>query len=107
MEKYFFKTLKILAVGIYDNGKMTIQSGSFANKDLLSSFPNTLLELRNNLIKTGVLIENGEKMMFTKDFICSSPSQASALINGSSSNGLLAWKDSSGRTLKSRLRAME
>jgi hypothetical protein len=107
MDKYYFKTSKVSAEGVYASGKMIIQKGSIANKDLLSSFPNTLVEIRNDLIEKGVLITKGDKLLFTENFICSSPSQASALINGSSSNGLLAWKDRSGKTLKSNLREID
>jgi len=107
MEKYYFKTSKILAEGYYQDGNMKILKGSFANKEVLSSFPDSLLKIRSQLINNGVLIEKGDKLVFSQDYLCSSPSQASALINASTSNGLLAWKDSSGRTLKSRLRELE
>lgn len=104
MEKYYFKTSKIYAEAHLLNGKMIILKGSIANKYCLSSFPETLNNIRNELISSGVLIEKGDKLLFTEDFTCSSPSKASTLINSSSSNGLLTWKDSFGKTLKSRMR---
>lgn len=104
MEKYFFKTSKVSAEAYFLNGKMVILKGSIANKNCLSSFPEILDNVRKELIKTGILLEKGDNLFFTEDYSCSSPSQASAIINGSSSNGLLAWKDSFGKTLKSRMR---
>jgi hypothetical protein len=104
MEKYYFKTSKIYAEAYLLNGKMIVLKGSIANKYCLSSFPEALNNIRKELISSGVLIEKADKLVFTENFSCSSPSQASALINGSSSNGLLAWKDSFGKTLKSKLR---
>ncbi len=106
MEKYYFKTLKISAEAYYLNGKMIILKGSIANKYCHTSFPDALNNIRKKLISTGVLVEKEDKFIFTEDFTCSSPSQASALINGSSSNGLVAWKDSYGKTLKSKLLKM-
>jgi hypothetical protein len=104
MEKYYFKTSKISAEAYFLNGKMTIIKGSVGNKHCLSSFSELLNNIRKNLFSSGVLIEQGDKILFKEDFTCTSPSQASALINGSSSNGLLAWKDCYGNTLKSRIK---
>ena len=41
-----------------------------------------------------------EKLVFTKDVEFSSPSAAAAVVHGGSANGLIAWKDKLGRTLK-------
>jgi hypothetical protein len=58
--------------------------------------------LRSVLMKEGVLVKNGEKLVFQKDYEFSSPSAAAAVIHGGQANGLTAWKDSRGRTLKER-----
>ncbi|MFC1665646.1 DUF4357 domain-containing protein [Pseudomonadota bacterium] len=39
-------------------------------------------------------------LLFTKDIEFGSPSNAAAVVNGGNSNGLLAWKNSRGKTLK-------
>ena len=104
MGKYYFKTSKISAEAYFLNGKMIIKKGSVGNKHCLSSFPELLNNIRKDLFSSGVLIEQGDKILFKEDFTCTSPSQASALINGSSSNGLLAWKDCFGITLKLRMK---
>ena len=83
---------------------MIIIKGSVGNKLCLSSFSESLNDIRKELFCSGVLIIQDDKIIFKDDFTCTSPSQASALINGSSSNGLLAWKDCFGISLKSRLK---
>jgi hypothetical protein len=79
-----------------------VRAGSFAAKDEVPSlreFPH-VIELRGDLLKSGVLVFDGDKRRFTQDYTFSSPSLASAVVLGRSSNGRTDWKDASGRTLK-------
>jgi hypothetical protein len=39
-------------------------------------------------------------MIFTKDAEFSSPSAAAAVVHGGHANGLIAWKNTNGKTLK-------
>ena len=64
-----------------------------------TQYPNTVA-LRRKLIHDGTLVANGELYVFTKDVEFSSPSAAAAVIHGGSANGLTAWKDESGKSLK-------
>jgi len=52
--------------------------------------------LRERLISSGVLIENGAKLKFVKDQLFRSPSQAAAIVVGYSINGRDNWKTPSG-----------
>jgi hypothetical protein len=45
-------------------------------------------------------VPQGDRLAFTRDVEFSSPSAAAAIIHGGSANGLIAWKDKAGRTLK-------
>lgn len=56
--------------------------------------------LRTQLLEDGVLAKEADRLRFKKDHEFSSPSAAAAVVHGGSANGLLAWKDSKGRTLK-------
>ena len=56
--------------------------------------------LRQKLKDDGVLLENGGRLVFAKDIEFASPSAAAAVIHGGHANGLTAWKDASGKTLK-------
>jgi hypothetical protein len=64
-----------------------------------SQYPNTVA-LRNKLIQDGILREGDGLYVFVKDVEFSSPSAAAAVIHGGSANGLTAWKNDSGTTLK-------
>jgi hypothetical protein len=55
---------------------------------------------RKKLIEEGGLVQNGDKYVFTKDTEFSSPSSAAAVIHGGSANGLTAWVNSGGQSLK-------
>ncbi|MCU0967137.1 MAG: GIY-YIG nuclease family protein [Burkholderiaceae bacterium] len=62
-------------------------------------YPNTIA-LRQRLIQDQTLVERDGLYIFTKDVEFSSPSAAAAVIHGGSANGLTAWKDKSGKSLK-------
>jgi hypothetical protein len=59
-----------------------------------------VVDLRKSLINDGILLEKKDFLVFTKDAEFNSPSQAASVIHGGSANGLTAWKDKNGKTLK-------
>jgi len=59
-----------------------------------------ILALRKKLFKGGSLDQEKDFLSFTRDVEFSSPSAAAAVIHGGHANGLIAWKDKSGKTLK-------
>lgn len=56
--------------------------------------------MREELKKDGVLVEQQDHLIFTRDAEYSSPSAAAAVVHGGHANGLIAWKNSKGKTLK-------
>lgn len=62
-------------------------------------YPYTLAP-RNKLIEDGTWVQDGDHLKFTRDAEFSSPSAAATVVHGGSANGLLAWKNSDGKTLK-------
>jgi hypothetical protein len=56
--------------------------------------------MRLRLKEEGVLTEGPGHLVFTRDAEFSSPSAAAGVIHGGHANGLTAWKDKNGRTLK-------
>jgi hypothetical protein len=64
-----------------------------------SQYPNTIA-LRQRLIQDKTLVEQEGAYVFTKDVEFTSPSAAAAVIHGGSANGLTAWKDKNGKSLK-------
>ena len=57
-------------------------------KDISSSYA----KLHKELIKTGVLITQGSKRIFSTDYAFKSPSAAASAVTGRSSNGRFEWK---------------
>jgi hypothetical protein len=51
------------------------------------------------LVESGVMQEKGDKVVFQKDHLFSSPSTAGVAILGRSVNGWVTWKAKDGRTL--------
>ncbi len=59
-----------------------------------------VLAKRETLTKDGSLVQDGDRLVFTRDVEFSSPSAAATVVHGGSANGLIAWRDKAGRTLK-------
>jgi hypothetical protein len=93
----------VIAKGSDSPQGFIIQSGSFAAAEptpSLAEYFSGAFELRNELLKSGVLVKEGKALRFTQDYPFSSPSFASAVVLGRNSNGRTDWKDSNGKTLK-------
>jgi len=56
--------------------------------------------MRQKLKEDGVLSAQEDRLLFTRDAEFSSPSAAAAVVHGGHANGLIAWKNSKGKTLK-------
>ncbi len=59
-----------------------------------------VVALRKKLVQDGTLAEKEGFFVFTKDTEFDSPSAAAAVIHGGGANGLTAWKDARGKSLK-------
>ncbi|MDH5525431.1 MAG: GIY-YIG nuclease family protein [Desulfobulbaceae bacterium] len=55
---------------------------------------------REQLIEKGHLKEQNDHLVFTKDIEFGSPSTAGGVVRGGNTNGLIDWKNSSGKQLK-------
>lgn len=55
---------------------------------------------REKLTNEGSLTPDDDGLVFTRDIEFPSPSAAAAVVHGGTANGLIAWKDKIGRTLK-------
>ena len=55
---------------------------------------------REQLINKGILVQQGNRLIFTRDYEFTSPSLAAASIRGGASNGLTSWKTKEGKKLK-------
>lgn len=59
-----------------------------------------IVNAREQLIKSKILLKNDEALVFQRDHEFSSPSAAAAIIHGGTANGRTAWKNAAGKSLK-------
>jgi Domain of unknown function (DUF4357) len=74
--------------------------GSKAAATIVNSMTPNFITLRQKLIDEKVLIDKGDFLEFTDDYIFSSPSTAAVMVMGRNANGLTEWKQKDGKTLK-------
>lgn len=74
--------------------------GSKAAATIVNSMTPNFITYRQKLINESVLIDKGEYLEFTDDYIFSSPSTAAVMVMGRNANGLTEWKSKDGKTLK-------
>lgn len=92
-----------IATGYESTKGFVVKASSQAVLDTVPSMQEHVkgpYDLRQELIKNGVLVPSGDYYEFSQDYVFSSPSTAAAVVLGRSSNGRVEWKDASGRTLK-------
>jgi hypothetical protein len=90
----------LVAYGRRTPAGFVVFSGSNA---VVSDRPSALswsIDRRKELLADGALKSAGQALVFTRDVEFSSPSAAAAVIHGGNMNGLTAWKNSEGRSLK-------
>lgn len=96
------KIRDVIANGYLTPNGMVVLAGSSAvlkERSSAKKWPSVLSQ-RNKLIEEGGLVQNGNKYDFIKDTEFSSPSAAAAVIHGGSANGLSAWVNNDGKSLK-------
>ncbi|WP_217647192.1 GIY-YIG nuclease family protein [Planctomicrobium piriforme] len=93
----------ILANGIDTPQGFVVRTGSdasFAEVPSLKEHLPNVSKVRADLIDNRVLVRDGDKFKFTQDYTFNSPSLASSVVLGRSTNGRTDWKDANGKTLK-------
>jgi hypothetical protein len=77
-----------------------VMAGGLARTEEVPSFHQYLSDLRATLIEKGIFIPEGKHLRLMQDYTFSSPSSASAIMLGRTSNGRIDWKTQSGQSLK-------
>jgi hypothetical protein len=96
------KIKNVIAIGYLTPNGIVVLAKSEAVLDERGSakkWPSVMVQ-RNRLIEEGGLVKEGDKYVFVKDTEFSSPSAAAAVIHGGSANGLTAWVNAKGKSLK-------
>ena len=94
----------VKAKGEYSEEGLLVYEGSEASLDNVNSIGESAVNLKEKLVESKILKKKGNKYLFTKNYLFKSPSSASAVVLGNSSNGWESWKDSKGKTLNERIR---
>jgi hypothetical protein len=87
------------ARGLYTDEGFVVLKGSEGRRGHVKSLPESSVRMRERLLASGVLVADGERIVFVKDHLFGSPSTASIVVLGRSSNGWDVWKLTDGRTL--------
>lgn len=77
----------------------TVFAGSKARKETVPSVGKWLQAVRQELLASGVLAEEGYQFVFQEDHTFKTPSGAATAILGRTANGWKEWKNESGETL--------
>ena len=98
------ESFKLEGRGIKAKGELVedgfiVYKGSEAKLDTVPSCHDYLINLRNQLMKDGILISTGKILSFNKNYVFSSPSTAGGVVLGRSTNGWTKWKSKDGKTL--------
>jgi len=100
----YCKIKNLKATGWQTDSGFVVMKGSEA---VLDERPSTqkykyAANLRKSLISEGIVEKKDDRLIFVSDYEFSSPSAAAAVIHGGQANGLTAWKDSKGISLKQK-----
>jgi len=75
-------------------------ANSIARTDAVPSMQAFGLNLRDALIRDGILVADNEGLRLVQDYVFTSPSTAAGVLLGRNANGREEWKNEKGRTLK-------
>lgn len=87
------------AEGEYTEDGMILFSNSKCNLIEAKTAGSWVAGMRSELENSGILVEKGGVLVFTKDHVFSSPSASAAVILARRANGWIEWKYNDGKTL--------
>lgn len=86
--------------GLYTPDGFAVLKGSKGRREMVPSLVGTpSANHRLSLIESGVLIEEGDMLVFTADHLFRTPSGAAIALLGRTANGWLEWRTEKGQTL--------
>ena len=98
-EVMFLKGRGIAAEGDLIDDGFVVFKGSQAAIKTVPSCLDFVINLRNKLIQSNVLVERDGYLEFFQDYVFNSPSTAGSVVLGRSANGWQQWKNRNGETL--------
>ncbi|WP_426144533.1 GIY-YIG nuclease family protein [Polaromonas sp. DSR2-3-2] len=99
-ELFYCKGSGADGVGEYTTEGFVVRKGSRGRVENVASIQGTSNErFRNQLITEGIMVEQNNMLVFTRDHLFASPSMAAMALMGRSANGWVEWKNPQGKTL--------
>lgn len=90
----------IEAVGSDRPEGFVVFEGSRARAGTAPSVPPFVARIRDDLVREGVLLQDGQQLRLTRTHVFESPSTAAGVLLGRSVDGRIRWRNAAGRTLK-------
>ena len=106
-ELFYCKGKEAAGTGEYLEDGFLVHAGSIARPDLTPSGKKTVAPTRERLVAGGVLVTEGDKLIFKEDSLFKTPSGAAMTILGKTANGWVEWKSKDGKTLDELKRQQE
>ena len=85
-------------MSVKSDGEIFVKKGSRARLKTTPTIPKGTVALRENLLKSEILLEQQGTLLFTSDYVFPSVSAAPAAVPGASANGRISWRLPDGRT---------
>ena len=99
-EVFYCKASESDGRGLYTPEGFVVLNGSIGRLKNVPSIIGTSDErFRKRLFESGVMRQEGDKVIFEKDHLFSSPSMAAIALMGRNANGWLEWRDKNGNSL--------
>lgn len=95
-----FTVNNLTAHGTLTDEGFVLKKGSQLSLKNTESIPGKLITLKNRLMQSGEIIQDGNYFRTTTDIILGSSSYAAAIVAGTSRSGPQSWKNREGITLK-------
>lgn len=100
VELFYCTSGGVNGTGEYTSEGFVVLKGSKGRIKNVASIEGTADQrFRDRLITDGVLVEQDDMLVFTKDHLFGSPSMAAVSLLGRTANGWLEWKSPDGKTL--------
>lgn len=106
-ELIFCKGKNAFAEGEYTEDGLIVFTGSKCNLVETKTAGSWVTGKRSKLLEQGVLVKKEEMLVFTKDYIFTSPSIAAAVVLARRANGWTEWKYADDKTLDAVKRKTE
>jgi len=96
---YRIESKGVRAEGYEDTKGFVLVAGSTCSVDETPTLPDSIRTLRQELLRSGVLVDEGDRLRLTQDYAFSSPWAAGAVVVAARGANRSLWKADDGRTL--------